>query len=396
MSNVKELREKIINITTQQRAILDTADKEQRALSSDENASYERMDEEYVSLKAELELAEAQEQTARQRSAQIAEREAFLNERVSKELPKSNIRVDSEDEYKRAFFEYIKSGNVRGNTVLSTSPDAQGGYLVPPTFVKKIQDELKKKTIIRQLANIIRTQSLTNIPIGKGKPVFGWIDENGEFQQTDMSFGQISLGAHKLGGFIKLSEEFLRDSAVDIESYVLSALVDASSALQEEAFLNGNGTKQPTGVLNATVGVTTAKAKEVSTDELLDLMYSLKSSYRTNAVWLISDSLELVLRKLKDNDGQYIWQQAITAGAPNMLFGKPVYVSDYMPAVGANAKAAVFGDFSYYTIADRGSYEMLRLNEVFALNGQVGFRASARVDAKITDENAFRVLKCHA
>lgn len=397
MSNIKQLREQITNLVAQQRAILDAANKEERALSSEESNKYDAMDAEYERLNAELEIAKNEARLNEERALKLTQKEEILNKRVSKELgANTSSQLSNDRAYRDAFLEYIKSGETRGTTILSTSPDSQGGYLVPPEYQKRIQDELSKRMILRRLSKTIHTKSTTLITLGKGKPTFTWIDENGAYPQTDLSFGQTSISAYKMGGFIKLSEELLSDSAVNIEEYVLSAMVDAVENLQEDAFLNGDGNKKPTGVLSAQVGVTTAKAKEVTTDELLDLMYLVKSSYRTNAVWLISDSLELVLRKLKDNDGQYIWQPAITADAPNMLFGKPVYTSDFMPSVGANAKAAVFGDFNYYTIADRGSYELLRLNEVFALNGQIGFRASARVDAKIMDENAFRVLKCHA
>ena len=138
--------------------------------------------------------------------------------------------------------------------------------------------------------------------------------------------------------------------------------------------------------------MTAASATAVTADELMDLFYSLKSPYRKNAVWILNDSTIKAIRKLKDSNGQYLWQPSLVAGTPDTILGRPVKTSTYMPAIAAGAKTIAFGDFSYYWIADRQGRSFKRLNELYAANGQVGFLGSQRVDGKMILPEAVKVL----
>ena len=195
---------------------------------------------------------------------------------------------------------------------------------------------------------------------------------------------------------IKVSEELLNDSVFDLQSYISREFARRIGAKEEEAFFTGNGKGKPLGVLAATggaeTGVTAASATAVTADELMDLYYSLKSPYRKKSVWVLNDSTIKAIRKLKDNNGQYLWQPSLTAGAPDTILGRPIRTSAYMPAIAAGAKTIAFGDFSYYWIADRQGRSFKRLNELFAATGQVGFLASQRVDGKMILAEAVKVL----
>ena len=125
----------------------------------------------------------------------------------------------------------------------------------------------------------------------------------------------------------------------------------------------------------------------------MDMYYSVANKYRPNASWVISDDFEKAVMKLKDSTGRYIWQLGLQAGAPNMLLNRPVYNSAYMPSLGTGNAIAVFGDLKYYQIGDRGSMTMKRLNEAFAMNGQIGFQVAKRGDAKIILDEAIKVMK---
>ena len=163
---------------------------------------------------------------------------------------------------------------------------------------------------------------------------------------------------------------------------------------EEEAFINGNGSAKPTGILQtAEVGITAAKADAITADNLIDLFYSLKSPYRRNAVWVVNDSTVKAIRKLKDNNGQYIWQAALKDGDHDTLLGRPILTSPYMPEIGTGTKPVMFGDLSYYWIGDRQGVTFKRLNERYADMGQVGFLASKRVDGKLVLPEAIKVLK---
>ena len=195
---------------------------------------------------------------------------------------------------------------------------------------------------------------------------------------------------------IKVSEELLNDSVFDLESYIAREFARRIGTKEEEAFFTGDGTGKPLGILAASggaeTGVTAASATAVTADELMDLFYSLKSPYRKNAVWILNDSTIKAIRKLKDNNGQYLWQPSLVAGTPDTILGRPVKTSAYMPAIAAGAKTIAFGDFSYYWIADRQGRSFKRLNELYAANGQVGFLGAQRVDGKMILPEAVKVL----
>lgn len=154
------------------------------------------------------------------------------------------------------------------------------------------------------------------------------------------------------------------------------------------------GTDSEGGYLTggAAEGTTTSTAN-ITFDDVMDLFYSVKSPYRKKAVWVLNDSTVKALRKLKDNNGNYIWQPSVQAGQPDMILNRPYHTSSYVPELAAGAKVMAFGDFSYYWIADRQGRSFKRLNELFAATGQVGFLASQRVDGKLILSEAVKTLK---
>jgi len=199
---------------------------------------------------------------------------------------------------------------------------------------------------------------------------------------------------------IKVSEELLNDSVFNLESYIAREFARRIGAKEEESFFTGDGTGKPTGIFNATggaeLGVTAASATAITVDEIMDLFYSLKSPYRKNAIFVMNDSTVKAIRKLKDGNGQYLWQPSITAGQPDTILNRPVKTSAYVPAIAAGAKTIAFGDFGYYWIADRQGRSFQRLNELYAATGQVGFKATQRVDGKLILSEAIKVLKMKA
>ena len=228
-----------------------------------------------------------------------------------------------------------------------------------------------------------------------------WIAEEGSYTESDDSFSQVILKAHKCGKLFKVSDELLADSAFDLEEYILNAMAKAIAKKEEEGFCVGTGDSydQPTGIFTAnggSDGVTTAAANKITADELIDLVYSLGAGYRANAKWLLNTATIKVVRQLKDGNGQYLWQPALTQGMPNTLLGFPVLETAYAPTIEAGAKVIAFGDLDYYWIADREGFSMKRLEELYADKGQVGFRGSRRVDGKVTQAEAIKILKMHA
>ena len=393
---ILELREKRAKAWEAAKAFLDSHRNEKGVLSAEDDASYSRMEQEITDLGKEISRLERQEAFEKELSQPV--NMPLTGRPAAGSLGKEKTGRAS-DEYRTNFWDMMRSKTPMPQVVnaLQIGTDSEGGYLVPDEYERTLVEALEEENVFRQLAKVIRTSSGDRkIPVVATKGTASWIDEEGAYLESDDSFGQVSIGAYKVGTMIKVSEELLNDSVFDLEAYISREFARRIGAKEEEAFFTGDGSGKPLGVLAATggaeIGVTAASATAITADELIDLFYSLKAPYRRNAVWVLNDSTIKAIRKLKDNQGQYLWQPSLTAGAPDLLLGKPVRTSAYMPAIAADAKTVAFGDFSYYWIADRQGRSFKRLNELYAATGQVGFLASQRVDGKLVLPEAIKVL----
>lgn len=306
-------------------------------------------------------------------------------------------KENSEGDYKAAFEEYARKGlsALTGDKLaaLQVGTDSEGGYIVPESFETKIVELLQSANPFRGVSNVIRTASDRNIPVESSVGSFAYVAEEGAYGTSDPAFSRVVIGAHKSGGIIKVSEELLQDAFFNLESYLANVAGRRFATLEETSFCTGNGTSAPQGVFTPTYsnnvdGAVSASAA-ITGDNLIDTFHSLGRAYRQNASWLMSDAAVKIVRKLVDNDGQYIWQAGLVAGAPDTIFGRPVIVSEHATAPAPDAKSIIFGDFQYYTIADRAGISAQKLNELYAANGQVGYKFSARNDAKVILNDAF-------
>ena len=392
---ILELREKRAKAWEAAKAFLDSHRNDKGVLSAEDDAAYTRMEQEITDLGKEISRMERREALDAQLNLPVNQPLTGkpLNGRETAKTGRAT------DEYRQNFWDMMRSKTPMPQVInaLQIGTDSEGGYLVPDEYERTLVEALEEENVFRQLAKVIRTSSGDRkIPVVATKGTASWIDEEGAYLESDDSFGQVSIGAYKVGTMIKVSEELLNDSVFDLEAYISREFARRIGAKEEEAFFTGDGSGKPLGVLaaagGAETGVTAASATAITADELIDLFYSLKAPYRRNAVWVLNDSTIKAIRKLKDNQGQYLWQPSLTAGAPDLLLGKPVRTSAYMPAIAADAKTVAFGDFSYYWIADRQGRSFKRLNELYAATGQVGFLASQRVDGKLVLPEAIKVL----
>ncbi len=397
MSKVNELRTKRAKVWEQAKAFLDSHRSEKGILSAEDTEVYERMEQEIVDLGREIERQEKLDAMGREMEAPLM---APLTTKPEAKKKDEKIGTAS-DAYRDAFWNQVRSRNGLSYEIrnaLSEGVDSEGGYLVPDEFERTLVQALEEDNVIRAHAHVFTTSNgVHKIPVVATKGVANWIDEGQAYGESDDVFAQEQIDAHKVGTLIKVSEELLDDSAFDLQSYISKEFTRRIGAKEEEAFLIGDGSKKPTGILHATagaqVGVTAAGAAAITADELIDLYYSLKSPYRKNAIWVLNDSSIRAIRKLKDLSGQYLWQPGLREGEPDMLLGKPLFTSAYMPTLAAGAKTILFGDLSYYWIGDRKGITFKRLNERYADYGQVGFLASKRVDAKLILPEAVKVLQ---
>ncbi|WP_035287989.1 phage major capsid protein [Clostridium sp. KNHs214] len=394
MNKILELREKRAKAWEAAKAFLDSRRGNDGLISAEDTATYEKMETEVVNLGKEIDRLE------RQQALDLELSKPINTPITTKPTATGETKTGrATDEYKQAFWNAMRNKNSYDiQNALQIGTDSEGGYLVPDEFERTLIQALEEENIFRQLAKVITTSSGDKkIPVVATKGTASWVDEEGIIPESDDAFGQVSIGAYKLATMIKVSEELLNDSIFNLESYIAKEFARRIGAKEEEAFFVGDGTGKPTGIFNATggalVGVTAAGASAITLDEIMDLFYSLKSPYRKNAVFVMNDATVKAIRKLKDGNGQYIWQPSLTAGTPDTILNRPVKTSAYVPTLGAGAKTVAFGDFGYYWVADRQGRSFKRLNELFAATGQVGFMATQRVDGKLILPEAIKVLQ---
>ncbi len=395
-----ELREKRAKTWSAMETFLDSHRNEKGVLNMEDDVMYSKMEKDLDDLTNEIKRLERKDMI-----------ESELNKPVSNPITAKPMTSDKEDEktgrasnaYKKSFWNVMrnKHSNTQILNALQEGTDSEGGFLVPAEFEHTLIESLEEENIFRKLAHVITTSTGDRkIPVVASKGSASWVDEEGTINDSDDAFTQVSIGAYKLGTLIKVSNELLNDSVFNLEAYISKEFGRRIGTKEEDAFFNGNGVGKPVGIFNATggaqTGITTASATEIKADEIIDLFYSLKASYRKKAVWIVNDSTIKAIRKLKDANGNYLWQPALTSGTPDTLLGRPVYTSSYVPTIAAGAKTIAFGDFSYYWIADRQGRNFKKLSELYAATDQTGFVATQRVDGKLILPEAIKVLVQHA
>ena len=390
---ITEMRNKRAKLWNTMEGFLDTHRNDMGVLSAEDDATYAKMERDLDSMTNEIKRMERRDAI-----------EAELNKPVNQPITETPERAASlkpdkvgraSDAYKEDFDRHLR-GKMLVHNVLSEGTDADGGYLVPEDFERDIVTALEEENVIRSLAKVITTQHERKIPVATGHSTAQWTAENAAYTESNPTFGQKQIDAFKLTDLARVSVELLQDSAFDIEDYLMKEFARAFGIAEEEAFCVGTGTNQPTGIFTAnggTVGVEAASASAITADELISLVYTLKSPYRRNAKFLMNDATISAIRKLKDQNGAYLWQPSLQAGQPDRLLGYDLYTSPYVPTMAADALTVAFGDFKNYWIGDRAGRTVQRLNELYATNGQIGYVATERVDGKVILPEGIQLLQ---
>lgn len=396
MNKILELREKRTKAWEAAKAFLDTKRGADGMVSAEDSATYEKMESDVVALGKEIERLERQATLDREMSKVLAE--PLTSKPQSP--PKDTKIGRASDEYKKSFWAALrsKSPTFELQNSLKIGTDSEGGYLVPDEYERTLIASLEEENVLRKLAHVIQTSSGDRkIPVVSTKGSAAWIEEEGPIPEDDDSFGQTLIGAHKLGTMIKISEELIQDAVFDLPGYIAKEFGRRIGNKEEDAFFNGDGSGKPTGIFHKTngaqLGATTAASTAITADEVIDLFYSLRTPYRKNAVFITNESTVKAIRKLKDGQGQYLWQPSLQAGTTDTILGKRILTSPFIPEIAAGAKTIAFGDFSYYWIADRQGRIFKRLNELYARTDQIGFLATQRVDGKLILPEAIKVLR---
>ena len=407
MSKIIELRNKRNTLWEQTKAFLEQHRDENGLVAADAVEQYDKMAADVKALGDEIKRLEDQMEMDAKLSAPTS---APVHADPKADNRKS-ARPTATDAYNKAFWDMMRGNNsLEVRDALSVGVPSEGGYTVPDEFERQLIQGLEENNIFRTLAHTIHTNSGTRtIPIATDSGSASWIEEGAAIQESDMSFAQETLSAYKLGCMIKVSNELLNDSAFNIAAHIAQRFGVRFGNAEEDAFINGTGPSanpqvtpsQPTGILTSltpSAGNITEDALTVHFDNIYKLYYSLKSPYRRKASFLCNETLLLQLMLLKDKNDNYIWKPGLEVGKPDTILGRPIYTSGYMPALTGTAgtdagkKVLLFGDFSYYWIADRQSRTLKRLNELYAVTDQVGFIGTQRVDGKLILPEAMQVM----
>ncbi len=321
-------------------------------------------------------------------------------------------------EHKKAFNHYVRSGdslNLRciEEKGLNTASGSDGGYLVPADIERDVLERLGTLSPVRSLSTVRMISSgIYKRAVSIKGPACGWATETGMRTETAKpELGEMTFPAMELYAMPAATQAFLDDSMVDVDAWLSQEVESVFSEQEGKAFVSGDGVNKPKGFLSYShveqnawiwgkVGfVKTGEAdgfsKKEPYDSLIDLMGSLKPSYRQNATFLMNRRTQSLLRKFKDSSGEYLWRPSFVAGQAATLLSFPVVEVEDMPDIEANSTPIAFGDFRRgYVVVDRSGVRILR--DPYSLKPYVLFYTTKRVGGGIQDFDAIKLLKCSA
>lgn len=280
-----------------------------------------------------------------------------------------------------ASYEKVKGGNVGNNM-----------FVLPTDSNRKFMDALSREGFFRSHATCVDApKSDSSIWASDSEASAEWVPEGGSIEIDDMAseFERFPVHCNKLAVITRIDNDFVHDMDFDIEKHLVKHFAKRFGKAEEEAFICGDGADKPIGILDDSQGASVGSMPETVTfDDVLELFRHLDAQYRRNAIWVMNDDTALYLRKLKDADGNYLWNHN-----NDTILGKPVFISEFMPDMESGMKPIAFGDFSYYWIVNRKPLSVRALQEKFALHDQTGYLAEEYLDGRLIRQDAIVTMK---
>jgi HK97 family phage major capsid protein len=343
-------------------------------------------------------------------SIQNGEKHLARERIVGERAPAAAPITDREEEIKNAFQNYLRDGSASSLQVfnaLQQDNATQAGYLVAPQkFVSELIADLNNVLFFRNIAKVLPAlQGAQSLGYPKRKTRMSSAAWGTEIQaptaDTALDFGKKEFKPNPATAEILVSKTLIRN-APNVDTIVRAEMAYNFGVLLETAYMTGNGVNRPLGVFTASAdGISTSRdvstgntATEIKFDGLINAKYTLPEQYQRNLTWLFHRDGVKQIAKLKDSDGQYIWQPSVAAGVPDRLLGIPVRMSEYAPNTFATTLyVGILGDFSNYWICDSLAMEMMALNELYARTNQVDFIGRLETDGMPVVEEAFVRVK---
>jgi len=384
MKKLFELRQQKTALKDQMRSLLTTADGEKRSLNDDEGKQFDELRSKVADLDIEIARLEAVQDEDRSQPGIPAEGKGVTND---------ELRT------------YILTGERRA---LSTAVGADGGYTVIPELDKEVMRQMQDDSVMRQIATVRTTKSNEYKKlVSVGGAVVNHASEGDKRTETATpKLEEVEIKLNTIYAYPKTTQEILDFSEVDILGWLTSEISDTFTATEDEDFVSGDGVKKAKGFLSYPRAATGDKTRPFGTlekmvtagaaptaDELIDLLFKLKSKYRKNAVWVMNSNSAAALQKLKNGNGDYIWRDRLVAGSPDTLLGRPVYYLENLSDAEAGEPVLAVGDFKRgYYVVDHTTGVRTRPDNITE-PGFYKVNTDKYVGGGVVDSNAIKVLE---
>lgn len=397
-SQIKDLIDQRARAWEQAKPLNDTIHAEGRPFSAEEQEQWDRYNADIDACDARI----AELDTILERERDAADARLRLLELVGNsdeqptDAPQQRAETDVSEQFRalargeaRSIDFKMSDAAKREARDLVKGTTTAGGYTVPTSFVRSLYEHMIEVSAIRQTnATILTTATgeALQVPKTTAHGTAAIVAEGGAIAEADPTFGQVTLDAYKYGILIQISHELMKDTAVDLNGYLARQAGRALGNASGTHFVTGDGSSKPNGVVTAsTLGKTAASATAITTDELIDLHFSVIEPYRRSAYWMFKDATLGAIRKLKDTTNQYLWNPGLASLAPSTILDKPYVVDPNMPAMTTGLKSVLFGDFSTYWIRDVESIRFETSLEYAFNTDLVTIRALIRTDGDLID-----------
>lgn len=380
--NFKKLIEERAELKKELDGILETAKAEERAMTDEENTRFEELEGKIKNL---------------DRTIKAEERARDLNLNVVDDDKKEELRAEEiAEQEERAFANYIRGIISEERAENLTAGD--NGAVIPTTIANKIIEKVYDICPIYQLATRYNVPGTLSIPYyneDNGTIEMAYATEFEELTSTSGKFTSIELKGFLAGALSKISKSLVNNSKFNITAYVVNKMAQSISKWIEKELLNGTVDKID-GISKAKQLVTAAAATAITADELIDLQETVPDVFQPGCIWIMNKATRTAIRKLKDNDGNYILNKDATSKWGYTLFGAPVYCSDNMPKMATGVKSIVYGDMSGLAVKVSEDMNIEVLREKFATQHAIGVVGWLEMDSKIENEQKIAVLQMAA
>ncbi len=382
MDFLKKLHEQREEKTQAMQAILDKAKTEERAMNEEEQTTFANLEKEIANIDNTIAAEERTLQNAPKQKTQMG---------------RSNAETTAEME-ERAFVDFVMKA-VEQRDGEQNLEAGTNGAIIPTSIANRIIKTVKDRCTILERATLYHVNGTVKVPV--------WGDANGhnikvafveEFQELVADAGKfmtVDLSGHLLGALSLISRKLENNASFNVTEFIINQMAEEIACFLEGKFLNGASGKVE-GALETKTKITAASATVLTADELIDVQAKIKQVYQKNACWIMHNETYTALKKLKDENNRYLFQEDLTQEFPYRLLGKPVFLSDNMPKIATSAKAILYGDLSGLSINIREKMEIDVLREQFATKHALGVIAWLDVDSKVTDHQKLAILEMAA